>query len=194
MPARKLTLLFAALLTLTCLACDKPDRRPPSHERPLSTFRGTVVGINDGDTITLLDADHVEQRVRLAGIDAPERGQPFGRNAKESLSAIALGRVAEIDWTTRDRYGRIVGKVMLPDPACPARECPATFDAGLSQLNRGSAWWYRSYAGEQSPADRRAYEAAELDAKSRLLGVWSEPAPVPPWEWRNEKSKGTARD
>lgn len=186
MPPRPRRRLLAALLALTCLACGKPDRRPPAHELPRSSFRGTVVGISDGDTITVLDMERVEQRVRLACIDAPERGQPFGRNAKESLSAIALGKVVDVEWSSRDRYGRMIGKVMLPDPDCPTRECPNTFDAGVGQLIRGSAWWYRRYADEQSPADRRAYEKAEHEAKSQLLGVWSEPAPIPPWDWRRE--------
>ncbi|MFA6955472.1 MAG: thermonuclease family protein [Thermoanaerobaculia bacterium] len=187
MPPPLLTRFLAALLAVSCLACDEPPRRPLAPEPSLSTFRGTVVGIADGDTITILDADHVEQRVRLAAIDAPERGQPFGRSAKESLAEITLGRVADVEWQTRDRYGRMVGKVMLPDPDCPGRDCPNSFDAGLAQLSRGNAWWYRRYAGEQSPADRRAYEAAERTAKSQLLGVWSEPAPIPPWDWREEQ-------
>lgn len=185
---RPLTRLVVALVVVTFVSCGTPHRRAPAREQTPSTLRGTVVGISDGDTITILDADHVEQHVRLAGIDAPERGQPFGRNAKETLSDVAFGRVAEVEWTTRDRYGRIVGKVMVPDPDCPTRDCPNSFDAGLSQLRHGSAWWYRRYADEQSPADRRAYEAAERDAKSQLLGVWSEPAPVPPWDWRRVKA------
>ncbi|MCM2316462.1 MAG: thermonuclease family protein [Thermoanaerobaculia bacterium] len=186
MPRHPLVHYLVALLALACIACGTPERRPPAHESPRASFRGTVVGISDGDTLTVLDAERVEHRVRLAGIDAPERGQPFSRNAKESLSAIALGKIADVEWSTRDRYGRVVGKVMLPDPECPTRDCPNTFDAGVGQLTRGSAWWYRRYAGEQSPAERRAYEIAEHEARSRRLGVWSEPAPIPPWDWRRE--------
>lgn len=187
MAPRSFIRILVALLALACLACGKPDRQPHAPAQPASSLRGTVVGISDGDTITVLDTEHVEHRVRLAAIDAPERGQPFGRSAKESLSAVALGKVADVSWSTRDRYGRIVGKLMLPDPDCPTRDCPNSFDAGLGQLARGRAWWYRQYADEQSPADRRAYEAAEQEARSQQLGIWSDPAPIPPWDWRGER-------
>lgn len=180
MPRRALALV--TLLAL--LACREPARTPAARTASAETIRGTVVGIHDGDTVTILDAERVEWRVRLAAIDAPERRQPFGRRAKESLSDLALGHVAEVESSKRDRYGRVVGKVMIASPDCPTRDCPNDFDVGLAQLARGSAWWYRQYAPEQSHADRRLYEAAEHDARARQLGLWTEPAPVPPWEWR----------
>lgn len=180
---------FVLLLALASLGCDRERSYPTAHNVGQARLRGTVIRIADGDSITLLDANHVEQRIRLSGIDAPERGQPFGRDAKQSLSSIAFGKVAEVEWETRDRYGRIVGKVMLPDPACKTRECPNNVDAGLIQLHRGMAWWYRSYADQQSRTDRRAYDDAERDARRRHAGVWSDPDSIPPWEWRRETAE-----
>jgi endonuclease YncB( thermonuclease family) len=176
------------MLALLCLTCGRPERRTPVEPQPTELLRGTVFAINDGDTLTILDSSRAEHRIRLAAIDAPERGQPFARSARESLSSMALGKVANVEWSGRDRYGRIVGKVMLPDPACATRTCPDNFDAGLAQLRGGMAWWYRRYADEQSADDRRAYEEAEREAREQRSGLFSEPAPVPPWDWRGEQA------
>lgn len=186
--ARALSRILVALLALTVLACGKQSRLSPSRNATGEPIRGTVIAIQDGDTVTVLDASRVEQRIRISGIDSPERGQPYSRSAKAALSSIAFGKVAKIYWTRRDRYGRVVGKVMLPDPDCRTRDCPPTFDAGLAQVTSGMAWWYRRYADEQPPADRRAYETAERDARARRIGLWSDQDPTPPWEWRAEKT------
>lgn len=85
----------------------------------------------------------------------------------------------------RDRYGRIVGKVWVQPESCPS--CPMTLDAGHAQLTVGLAWWYRKYANEQSPQDRGAYEFSEQEARANRVGLWSEPDPIPPWEWRRRE-------
>ena len=87
------------------------------------TLSGTVVGVSDGDTITVLDADREQHKVRVAGIDAPEKSQPFGQRSKESLSRLLYGKDVDVDWRKRDRYQRIVGKVAVADPDCRARGC-----------------------------------------------------------------------
>jgi endonuclease YncB( thermonuclease family) len=87
-----------------------------------------------------------------------------------------------VEWEKRDRYKRIVGKVWVQPADCPT--CPMTLDAGQVQITVGLAWWYRKYAGEQSPQDRGAYEFSEQEAKAKRAGLWSEPNPIPPWEWR----------
>lgn len=148
------------------------------------TLSGTVVGVADGDTVTVLDADRGRHKIRVAGIDAPEKAQPFGQRSRESLSRFVFGRQVEVQWSKRDRYQRVVGKVMVADPNCRGSQCPKTFDAGRAQLTAGFAWWYRKYAREQSSEDARQYEVAEQDARSRRVGLWSDAQPMPPWDWR----------
>ena len=149
-----------------------------------ATLTGKVVGVSDGDTITMLDANHQSFRIRLSGIDAPEKKQPFGQRSKQHLSALAFGREVDVIWNKRDRYGRIVGQVMVADPSCTATHCPKTVDAGLQQIEAGMAWWYRKYAREQEPGDAAAYERAEARARAMRIGLWAESNPVPPWDWR----------
>ena len=143
---------------------------------------GRVVGVADGDTITLLDADRNQYKIRLGGIDAPEKAQPFGQRSKENLSRMVFGKDVRVEWDKRDRYKRIVGKVLVQPADCPM--CPMTFDAGHAQITVGLAWWYRKYASEQSPEDRGAYEFSEQQARAKRVGLWSDPQPVPPWDWR----------
>ncbi len=138
-----------------------------------ATLRGRVVAVADGDTITVLDAARRRSRVRLAGIDAPESRQPFGAAAKRSLSALVFGADVEVEYRKRDRYGRIVGRVLRDG-----------HDAGLAQIEAGLAWHYRHYASEQSPQDRAAYAQAEHDARAVRRGLWADRAPLAPWEWR----------
>ena len=92
------------------------------------------VGIADGDTVTVLDAQKVQHKIRLAGIDAPEKAQPFGQRSKGALSMLVFGKDVDVEWSKRDRYRRIVGKVLVTDPTCQ-RQCPKTLDAGLAQVS-----------------------------------------------------------
>lgn len=147
-----------------------------------SSVYGSVVAVADGDTVTVLDSDFVRHKVRVAGIDAPEKAQPFGARSKESLSALVYGKEVTVEWEKRDRYGRIVGKVLVRPQDC--RDCPMTVDAGMAQLSAGMAWWYRKYSAEQSKDDRVLYEAEEEKARVRGQGLWRDADPVPPWEWR----------
>jgi endonuclease YncB( thermonuclease family) len=146
------------------------------------TLTGRVVGVADGDTITILDADRQQHKIRLGGIDAPEKAQPFGQRSKENLSRLVFNKNVRVDWTKRDRYQRIVGKVWVQPADCPT--CPMTLDAGQAQLAAGMAWWYRKYSKEQSPEDRGRYEFEEQEAKARRVGLWGDADPVAPWEWR----------
>lgn len=130
---------------------------------------GTVIKVVDGDTVTVLDRDRKQFKVRVAGIDAPERKQPFYEVSKQNLSRLAYGRVVTVDWRKHDRYGRVVGNVRV-----------AGEDVGLAQVRAGLAWWYRDYAREQTPEDRRLYEAAEIDARASRAGLWRDAHPVEP--------------
>ena len=148
------------------------------------TLTGTVVGVTDGDTITVMDAQREPHKVRLAGIDAPEKNQPFGQRAKDSLSTLVFGKDVEVRWHKHDRYDRLVGKVMVAAPDCRGNSCPRTLDAGLAQITVGLAWWYQKYAKEQSVEDAHRYEFAEQEARAKHAGLWMDPQPTPPWEWR----------
>ena len=153
------------LLTLACTA-------------NAETITGRVVGVADGDTITVLDADKVQHKIRLSGIDAPEKKQAFGNRSKESLSELAVDKTVNVETSKRDRYGRQIGKVLVNGR-----------DVNLVQVERGMAWFYRQYQRDQSPNDRRLYEAAEDAAKADKRGLWRDAEPVPPWEFRRNKSK-----
>lgn len=142
------------------------------------TLTGRVVGIADGDTLTLLDATKTQHKVRLSGIDSPEKGQPFGQVCKKSLSDLAYDRAATVESTKLDRYGRVIGKVLVDGQ-----------DVNLEQLYRGCGWHYKKYQNEQSLDDRLAYNSAEETARNRKIGLWTDDAPVPPWDWRAERRK-----
>jgi endonuclease YncB( thermonuclease family) len=150
------------------------------------TLSGTVVGVADGDTITVLDANREQHKIRLGAIDAPEKAQPFGQRSKEFMSAMVFGKDIDVQWQKHDRYQRIVGKVMVADPNCRTSYCPKTLDAGLAQITVGLAWWYRKYSNEQSAQDRGAYEFSEQEARAKRAGLWADADPVPPWDWRKE--------
>ncbi|MGE5794749.1 MAG: thermonuclease family protein [Bacteroidota bacterium] len=139
---------------------------------------GRVVAVQDGDTVTILDADRVQRRVRIAGIDAPEKSQAFGEAAKQSLARLVHGRQVEARCPKRDRFGREVCSVYL-----------GSRDVGLEQVRGGYAWWYRAYAREQTPDDRASYEAAETDARQARRGLWNDPAPQPPAAFRRQQSR-----
>jgi endonuclease YncB( thermonuclease family) len=154
------------------------------------TLSGQVVGVSDGDTITVLDSTKTQHKIRLAGIDAPESKQPFGQASKKHLSELVFGKDVRVEWKKHDRYGRIVGKVMVQPEGCLT--CQHTRDAGLAQLEAGLAWWYREYRREQTLEDQGFYEYAEFDAKAQRRGLWADSDPVPPWEWR-KKTQVVAR-
>jgi len=147
-----------------------------------SELRGVVVGVADGDTITILDASKQQHRIRINGIDAPEKRQAFGERSKQSLSRMAFQKDARLECHKIDRYKRKVCKVWVQPADCPT--CGKTLDVGHAQVIAGLAWWYRAYAKEQSAEDRGRYESDEDEARLRKRGLWQDKEPVPPWEWR----------
>lgn len=137
------------------------------------TLTGRVVGVTDGDTITVLDAANNQHKIRLSGIDCPEKNQPYGQAAKQSLSDQVFDRQVSVESDKRDRYGRVVGKVLADGR-----------DANLEQLRRGLAWHYKKYENEQPLDDRLVYRAEEEGARAARRGLWADPAPIAPWDWR----------
>lgn len=151
------------------------------------TLEGKVVKVADGDTITIMDGKDKKHRIRLGGIDAPEKDQPYGKESTQSLLELTSGKTVVIEYEKHDRYKRIIGKVLVDPPGevfCMALDCVKKIDAGLEQIKRGLAWHYKKYQGEQSVEDRGAYGVAEVGAKEKLLGLWKGDEPMAPWEWR----------
>ena len=148
------------------------------------TIEGKVTKVADGDTITVLDSDNEQHRVRIAGIDAPEKKQPFGNASKKRLHELVGGKEVRVEFEKYDRYGGVVGKVLVRPPDCPS--CDKTLDVALAQITSGMAWWYRRYAYEQSPEDQGRYEFAEQEAKAKKVGLWQDKNPIPPWEFRRK--------
>lgn len=164
--------LLLAWLTLSCSANNT------------QTLEGRVTGIADGDTLYVLDAARKSHKIRLLGIDAPERGQAFGDRSKQSLAKLAYRQQVRVDWQGRDAYGRILGRVRVAAADCRQGNCPKTLDANLEQVRLGLAWWNKKFADTQFPGDARAYEIAERQARASKAGLWAERNPVPPWRWR----------
>ncbi len=140
------------------------------------TLTGHVVKVTDGDTITVLDASKTQHTIRLAGIDAPERKQAFGHASRQHLASLVAGQQVHINWTKRDKYRRLIGVVIFNGK-----------DVNLEQVRQGLAWHYKRFEREQSPADRKLYADAEVEARAKRLGLWKDLNPMPPWEWRKRK-------
>ncbi len=163
MKAFMLSVLSAALWALTSLAVSAAD------------LTGKVVGISDGDTLTLLVPDGAsfkQVKVRLGEIDTPERKQPYGTRAQQTLSELAYNQQARVVVQDTDRYGRTVGRVYV-----------GTVDVNAEMVKQGAAWVYRQYLKDQSLL------ALEAEAKTAKRGLWGLPEAerCPPWDWR----KGT---
>jgi len=141
-----------------------------------STLQGKVVHVADGDTITVLDATNTQHKIRLQGIDAPEKAQAFGQKSKQSLHRLVHSKQVTIEFQKKDKYGRTVGKVVLNG-----------LDVCLEQIKLGMAWHYKQYESEQTKDDREIYMKTELIARNQSIGLWRHKSPIPPWEFRKSK-------
>ena len=128
-----------------------------------AVFLATVIGVSDGDTLTVLKHNKQQVKIRLAEIDAPERRQSFGARSKQSLSDLCFGKQAEVKPQVRDRYRRVVARV----------KCDGV-DANAAQVYHGMAWVYRRYAKDHS------LYTLQHDARIARRGLWSDPSPIPP--------------
>lgn len=133
---------------------------------------GRVVGVTDGDTLTMLNGRKQQIKVRLAEIDTPESAQPYGTRAKQELSRLVHGKTITVKVQDIDRYGRTVGRVYVNE-----------MDVNAEMVKLGAAWVYRKYARDQS------LYALEKQAKQNRTGIWNLPEAeqIPPWEWRKAK-------
>ena len=130
-------------------------------------YTGRVVGISDGDTLTLLTPEKRQIRVRLGEIDTPESRQPYGTRARQALSDLAFGKEARVVVQDTDQYGRTLGRVYV-----------GSTDVNAELVKQGAAWVYRQYAKDQS------LYALENEAKATKRGLWALPESerMPPWE------------
>jgi micrococcal nuclease len=150
--------LLAALALLTAL---------PAAAAPLT---GRVVGVTDGDTITVLVNGHDEVKVRLHGVDCPERGQAFGSRAKQFTSELCFGQTVTVRATDTDRFGRTIGEVITANGT----------NINVALVENGLGWWYEKYA----PGDAR-FRDAQQRARAVNRGLWADPGAIPPWEYRS---------
>ena len=127
------------------------------------------MGVTDGDTVTVLRGRE-QVKVRLAEIDAPERKQPFGQRSRQSLAEMVFRQDVLVIEQGKDRYGRSVGRLQL-----------GSLDANAEQVRRGMAWVFDRYV-----KDRSLYDL-QNEARQAKRGLWADPAPVEPWEWRRSR-------
>jgi endonuclease YncB( thermonuclease family) len=147
---------------------------PALAAKPHYEISGKVVKSADGDTLTVLDADKVQHKIRLGGIDAPEKGQPFGTKAREALGDKVFGKAVRVEVIDVDRYQREVGRIFLGDRF-----------VNMEMVRDSFAWRYVTY---DRPGE---FTAAEAEAREHRRGLWADPTPVPPWEWRRAKRQAS---
>lgn len=138
----------------------------------LADFTGPVVKVQDGDTLTVL-VHQRQVKIRLESIDAPESKQPFGKRSQQSLAQLCAAKTATVHETGKDRYGRTLGWVTCDN-----------LDASSEQVRRGMAWVFVRYAAHNSPL-----YGFEATARNEHLGLWADPHPTPPWDWRASKRR-----
>ena len=151
--------------------CATASARVPVTPSTPPTFLGEVVGVHDGDSITVL-ARGIKEKIRLMGIDCPETDQPFGEAATLATTRLALHQTVTVTNRGRDRYHRLLGEIVLSDQRILNHEL----------VREGACWWYHVYAPHNT-----TLQALETDARTLKRGLWADPAPTPPWEWRKQK-------
>jgi micrococcal nuclease len=132
------------------------------------TITGKVIRIADGDTFTILSQDNKQERIRLDAIDAPEKGQDFSEKSRQHLASFIEGKTVNINYKTKDMYGRILGTVFINDT-----------NINYDMVRQGLAWQYR-YNRDKN------YAGLQAEAQANKRNIWSIPNPVPPWEWRKK--------
>jgi micrococcal nuclease len=156
-------------------APDTDTPKAPAKEKPTipigETQEGKVVGVTDGDTLTLL-VDKTAYKIRLLGIDAPESGQPFGTQSKKALSEKVFGKEVKVISNGPDKYGRTLGMVRFDNR-----------NINTEMVKEGWAWHYKQYT------DSKVLATAEEAARKAKIGLWTDEKPIPPWEWRHPKKE-----
>lgn len=131
-------------------------------------IKGKVIKIADGDTITIQTLNNERIKVRLYGIDAPEKKQDYGIKSLDVLKELSYGKTVDVEVKEKDRYGRTVGIVFLNGE-----------EINLKMIETGNAWHYKKYAKEKAN-----YSNAEAEARKSKLGLWNSDKQISPWEYR----------
>ena len=177
--------LFLLMISgfLTESQARKRNRSAQSATQQERILKGRVVKVSDGDTVTVLDDREdgkTQVKIRLDGIDAPEKSQPFGEYCRKSLAAKVAGKEISVRVRKLDRYGRSIGNI----------ESKEGGSVNLLQVREGCAWFYRQYAREHERSERDMYEEAESRARAARLGLWKDKEPEAPWEYRRKNRRG----
>ncbi len=143
-----------------------------------STITGKVIGIADGDTVTILNDKHEQIKIRLIGIDCPEKSQAFGSRAKKTLSDKVFSQNVKVETRGKDKYSRTLGVVKIGDE-----------DINEYMISQGVAWHYKKYAKTQPEEEANRYAKAQELASQNKRGLWIQENPIPPWEFRDQARK-----
>jgi endonuclease YncB( thermonuclease family) len=169
---KKLVFMFSAL-SLVCAYADlgRIDAQAKKATKVTNnSYIGKVVGVSDGDTITVLKAGNVQDKIRLDGIDAPEKSQPYGKKAKQMLSRFVFGENVKVVVINKDGYGRTVADLYVGE-----------INVNYALVESGYAWHYKKYSSSSSLA------SAEKNAKAKKIGLWKDAHPIAPWDYRVDK-------
>lgn len=174
-------LILLVILAANCKGLKAPDgltKKNPDNTiaKPGNEISGTVVSIADGDSFTIVDQTDQRLVIRLQGIDAPEKDQISGKDAKRALERMISKQDIVVLVDKKDQFKRFVGIAKIGET-----------DVGLEMIKQGYAWHFKRYQKEQSKANRDLYANAEITARSNQLGLWRDPDPTPPWEFRKSK-------
>lgn len=161
-------IILVVALAVGSLACAEKASADFDLPNPEPLIVGRVVGVTDGDTITVLDADHRQHKIRLEGIDAPESHQAFGTQSKNALSKKIFGKSVSVAWEEKDGYGRTLGSIYLDDRWI-----------NKEMVEEGWAWHYVKYSDDEDLSN------AEQSAKAARVGLWGAPRPIAPWDFRH---------
>jgi len=165
--------LLIIVLSLFAVGWHYYNRLTKPNDALTCNLEGKVVRVTDGDSITVLDQENIRHKIRLAGIDAPERLQPYGKVARQYLAKHVFKKQVCVSWHKRDKYQRLVGIVQINGE-----------DINLKLISAGLGWHYKHYQSEQSALDRASYSNAQDKAQSASVGLWRDRSPIPPWLWR----------
>lgn len=170
MTRKSFLLIAAATLLFGCAPVSTPPPHQASTEQKPPVVVGKVTKVIDGDTLEIIESGVSTRRIRLKGIDAPERNQAFAIESTRSLARLTNGKEVIIEWEKIDEHDRLVGRVLIEKR-----------DICLEQIRAGMAWHFKRYQHEQTARERELYDRSENEARSARKGLWADSKPLEPW-------------